>query len=93
MLLLVHGEAGDPHVRLAANIDYDIHFIVSVDVDNSRVLVGLFGKVDEFPAFEAYANFNGVTKTLFQLSPPTGNDVVNLLGLANVPVAAAASFP
>jgi hypothetical protein len=93
MLVKVHGEASDPLVSMAANIDYYANFVVNVDTARSRLLVGVFGVVDSFPAFEAYVTYRGVTKVLFQLPPPAGNTVVNLVGSAGKFVAAAQSFP
>ena len=91
MLLRVHGEASDPLVGGAANIDYTVDFLISVE--NSRVLVGVIGLIDQFPAFEAYANFNGATKALFRIPPAQGNTVVDLVGSESEPVAAAVAFP
>jgi len=89
----VTGAASDPLVAGAANIDYDVDFVIAVDAVKRRLLVGVFGELDSFPAFEAYANFNGVKKTLFQIPPPVGNTPFNLLGSAGEPVVAAVSFP
>ena len=36
-------------------------------------------RVCQFPAFEAYAQYGGTTTTLFQLPPPRGHTVVNLI--------------
>jgi hypothetical protein len=86
-------QAGDPLVYAAADIDYTGKISVTVDSSNPRRCnVGFAGKIDAFPAFEAYARLNGVTKTLFTSSPPPGNTVVNLLGGANRPVTGVASF-
>lgn len=93
MMVHITGEASDPLVYLAANIDYDFLFMVGVDGPNNRVLVGMFGLIDDFPAYEAYARLNGVTKTLFNIPPPPGNTVTNLLGDADRLVAAVISFP
>ena len=51
------------------------------------------GKMDNFPAYECYTTFNGVTKTLFTNSPSTGNTVVDLLGFAKRSVSGSVSFP
>jgi hypothetical protein len=93
MLVEVKGAASDPLVHMAANIDYVVDFVIVVDAKKRRLLVGVFGKIDSFPAFEAYANFNGVKKTLFQILPPKGNTPFDLLGDANEDIAAAVSFP
>lgn len=77
------GMAGDPLVSGAADIDYTGHLWVSLVKAFNKLLlvqVNFQGKIDAFPAFEAYASFRGVTKTLFQASPPKGNTVVDLLG-------------
>jgi hypothetical protein len=93
MMVRIVGEASDPLVYWAANIDYDFLFVVGVDGPNNRVLVGAFGLIDAFPAYEAYAKFNGVTKTLMTVPPPPGNTVTNLLGEADRLVTAVVSFP
>jgi len=49
--------------------------------------------LDDFPTYECYATFNGVTKTLFTNSPPAGNTVVDLLGFAKRSVSGSVSFP
>jgi hypothetical protein len=58
-----------------------------------RVYASVLGKIDEFPAFEAYAKFNGVTKELFTAAVPPGKTVFDLVGDATRSVAAAAVFP
>jgi hypothetical protein len=89
----MHGEASDPLVRVAANIDYDITFYVDIDFASRGIWVSVEGFVDAFPAFECYVKYNGITKTLFQLAPPKGNTVVNLLGYANRLVAGSLFIP
>jgi hypothetical protein len=91
--LEIHGEVSDPLVAGSANLDYTVDFVINVDVENSRLLVGVFGLIDRFPAFEAYANFNGFTKTLFQILPAKGSTLLDLVGAESVPVASAVSFP
>jgi hypothetical protein len=87
------GLAGDPLVWAAADIDYVGMFGVTVDPRNPRRCnVEFTGSIDEFPAFECYARYNGVTKTLFTSNPPKGNTVVDLLGGANRPVTGIAAF-
>lgn len=49
--------------------------------------------LDDFPVYECYATFKGVTKTLFTNSPPAGNTVVNLPGFAKRSVSGSVSFP
>ena len=43
-------------------------------------------RIDSFPAFECYAEFNGVPKAILQISPSAGNTVADLLGSASRPV-------
>ncbi|MBX7229762.1 MAG: hypothetical protein K1X48_09175 [Burkholderiaceae bacterium] len=54
--------------------------------------VNFLGAIDAFPAFEAYASLCGVTRTLFQVPPPKGNTVVDLLGKAKRDVQGVAIF-
>ncbi|HMU65850.1 MAG TPA: DUF3238 domain-containing protein [Cellvibrionaceae bacterium] len=86
--------AGDPLVGMAADIDYTGELILTRHgtANSGRIEVVFEGKVDSFPAYECYANFGGVTKLLFQLRPPAGNTVLNLLGAATTPVSGRASF-
>jgi hypothetical protein len=49
--------------------------------------------IDDFPAYDCYAMYNGVTKTLFTDSPPAGNTVADLLGPASRPKSGRVSFP
>ncbi len=56
------------------------------------VSVACVGFIDDFPAFEAYAKYLGETKTLFNVPPPPGNTVLNLLGAANRPLIGATMF-
>lgn len=91
----VEGMACDPLVRGSADIDYTGHFWISLVKDSNKLLlvqVNFLGKIDAFPAFEAYASFRGITKTLFQSSPPKGNTVVDLLSGANREVKGIATF-
>ena len=83
IMVNVKGAASDPSVRHAADIDYDVSFNVCVDLNNGMVIVSCLGLIDDFPAFEAYAKYQGRTQTLFIVPPPYGNTVVNLLGSAN----------
>jgi hypothetical protein len=89
----LEGKAGDPLVGLAADIDYEGTFTVSVGNTPGAVSVSFQGKIDAFPAYDCYASFNGVTKTIFTSSPPPGNTVSNLLGGANRPISGTAAFP
>jgi hypothetical protein len=86
-------QAGDPLVAGAADIDYKGRFSVWQTTGNKpTVTVTFTGKLDSFPAFEAYASFNGVTKTIFTSPPPPGNTVLNLLGRASRPVTGTVVF-
>jgi len=77
----VSGAASDPLVSAAAKITYEGRFIVTLQPASSgagRTIVAFSGKIDVFPAFEAYAQLGGVTKMLFTSPPPPGNTVVDL---------------
>lgn len=92
--LKVIGQASDPLVAAAADIDYVGTFTVRPDHPlRNLVTVEFSGKIDAFPAFECYAQLNHVTKTLFTAAPPPGNTVVNLIGPANRPVSGKVVFP
>ena len=87
------GAAGDPLVGMAADIDYNGTIVFSGAAGPGTLTVSLDGKIDAFPAYDCYAQFNGVTKTIFTNSPPAGNTVASLLGGANRSVTGKASFP
>jgi hypothetical protein len=93
--LAVRGQAGDPLVSAAADIDYVGTFTIALLAGGGTpaVVVEFEGRLDEFPAFEAYARLGTQTKTLFTSSPPAGNTVVDLLGGPKRPVAGRVSFP
>jgi hypothetical protein len=93
MRLQLTGAASDPLVGMSADIDYE--GIVSIDggATPGSVIVTFDGKLDDFPAFECYASFNGATKSIFTAPPPPGNTVVNLLGDADRPIVGGAKFP
>lgn len=91
--LTVLGQAGDPLVSAAADIDYEGTFTIALLAGGQTVVVEFEGRIDAFPAFEAYARLDTVTKTLFTSPPPAGNTVTNLLGGPNRPVAGRVSFP
>jgi hypothetical protein len=89
----VEGSASDPLVSAAANITYEGTFTITLQPDG-RTVVDFRGKIDVFPAFEAYAQVLGATKALFSSPPPPGNTVVDLakhLGPTR-PVAGSATF-
>jgi hypothetical protein len=77
--LVLSAEAGDPLVGMAADIDYT-GIVTIVATAPGSVGVSFDGLIDDFPAYDCYANFGGATKTLFVNSPPKGNTVVDLLG-------------
>jgi hypothetical protein len=87
------GQAGDPLVGMAADIDYVGTITFSGAGTPGSLDVSFNGMIDEFPAYDCYAMFNGVTKTLFTDSPPAGNTVADLLGPANRPKTGRVSFP
>lgn len=85
--------AGDPLVSGAADIDYGGVFELFLDPARPlKCTITFEGKIDAFPAYECYASFNGVVKTLFLSPPPPGNTVTDLLGGANRSVRGTASF-
>jgi hypothetical protein len=92
-VLSLVAKAGDPLVGMAADIDFVGTFTVSPTGADGKFSVSCDGKIDDFPAYECYATFNGVTKKLFTNSPPPGNTVTNLLGFAKRAVSGSVSFP
>jgi hypothetical protein len=87
------GQAGDPLVGMAADIDYTGTVTIAVGSAPGSLRVSFDGLIDAFPAYDCYAQFDGVTKTLFTNSPPPGNTVADLLGNANRPIVGRVSFP
>ena len=72
-----------PTSRAFGDIDYE--GTIQVDLNARSIEIDL--KIDQFPAFEAYATINdGAGIILFQESPPSGNTVMNLPGEANRPI-------
>lgn len=91
--ITVSGAGSDPLVFGSADIDYTGTFTIALDpTDQQKVTVSFNGKIDAFPAFEAYARVNCRTQTLFQSPPPPGNTVMNLLGWANRTTHGSATF-
>ncbi len=88
----IFGAGTDPLVNFAAEINYGGTFQVVVDDASKEVTVNFSGKIDDFPAFEAYAMCNGRVNNLFEAEPPKGNTVMNLLGGAKRPVVGSAMF-
>lgn len=89
----VRGAAGDPLVGMAADIDYVGTFAIAGIGPPGQFSVSFQGLIDDFPAFECYAAYNGVTKELFRSDPPPGHTVANLLGPANRPISGSVRFP
>jgi len=92
LTLSLRASAGDPLVGMAADIDYG-GTITFAGGRPGSVVVSFLGFIDDFPAYECYASFNGITKTLFMVPPPPGYTVVNLLGHANRTIGGSAAFP
>jgi GH24 family phage-related lysozyme (muramidase) len=92
IILHVKGAASDPCVNLAADIDYEGDITVFCSPHGGIVEVRFDGNIDDFPAFEMYADLNGVTQQIFRVPPPPGHTVVNLLGGASNPVGGHATF-
>lgn len=79
-----------PESKFFGDIDYE--GMIMLDLANR--LLRFDGKVDEFPAFEAYVAINGGPgKTVFRIEPPEGNTVLSLPGSANRPVKRIITFP
>jgi hypothetical protein len=92
--LAVHvvGMASDPLVNLAADVNYDVYFLVGVDLKAETIIVACLGVVDAFPAFECYTSYLGSTMELFTQPSPPGNTAIDLLGEADTPVSGAVMF-
>ena len=93
ILCQVYGEGSDPLVAGSANIDYDGLLRIFVEPEKSQVRVVWDGAVDGFPAYEAYAQFKNVRKTIFTWMPPVGNTVLNLVELSGPADFGRGSFP
>ena len=62
----------------------DIDLVGTLTVDRINKFVEFVGKVDEFPAFEAYVSINGKDpETIRQLQPAAGAGPEDLFGEAN----------
>ena len=69
-----------PSSRLFGDIDYE----GTIRYNPASRLLEIDAKIDQFPAFEAYATLNdGAGVPIFQIAPPLGNTVMNLPGGAN----------
>jgi len=72
-----------PTSRLFGDIDYK----GLIRLDKATRSISLDIKIDQFPAFEAYATINdGAGVSLFTESPPSGNTVMNLPMPADRPI-------
>lgn len=92
VVIEIVGAGSDPLVSASADIDYNGRFQVYEEPGRPGLVAQFSGKIDAFPAFEAYASFNGTAQTLFTIAPPVGNTVVNLLWGANRPVSGKTVF-
>lgn len=82
--------ANNPCYTGSPDIDYEGTLII----DLTAMTVTFDGKIDEFPAFEAYVSRDGSAPvTLFQEPPPPGNSPANLFGKANRPVGRSVGIP
>jgi hypothetical protein len=78
--------AADPCV-LAARIFGDVDVVATIQVQAYQRLVIFDGKLDPYPAFEAYISVDGGdTLTVLQLSPKPGANPTDLIGLPSVDV-------
>jgi hypothetical protein len=93
LMLELEAAAGDPLVSAAADIDYEGLLVVTPGPGSGALSVRFEGKIDSFPAFEAYASLDGKTKELFKAPPPAGNTVQSLPGKANRDIRGVAAFP
>ena len=64
----------------------DIDLTLIEEWSESKLILTLNGKVDAFPAFEAYARYKNKTKRFFAFPPTPGSTPLNLYGDANRPV-------
>jgi hypothetical protein len=92
-VLDLKASAGDPLVSAAADIDYEGRVVIKSGPTSGAEIIDFSGKIDTFPAFEAYASLDGKTKAFFHEPPPKGNTVTNLPGAATRPFKATVTFP
>jgi hypothetical protein len=85
--LYVKAAAADPLVSAAADIDYEGAFQITTWPNPVADVIHIEWtlKLDAFPAFEGYAEHNGVVKPLFAIPPDAGRTVADLPGPANRP--------
>lgn len=84
------GAANDPCFAGSPDIDWDVD--VTVTCSGGSIVITAQGLVDPFPAFEMYASYKGVTKTLFLRGPSPGQDPWNLPGEPDETVFGTQSF-
>lgn len=76
---------------LVGEIDIEGSFTVSVDMSNKNALISFQGKVDDFPAYEAYASDgSSAAEVLFRIGPRPGATALDLGGPATRTVAGSA---
>ncbi len=67
------------------DLEWEIRVVVFVSHDRSNIWVSVWGRIDEFPAFEMYAKAGeGPVQTVFQLAPEPGKTPADLFGDAPV---------
>ena len=89
----LRASVSDPLVSSSANIDYNGVFKVSINPSRpSYCLIDFEGKIEPFPAFECYAELNGVVKTICTAAPLPGKTVMDLVGNANRFISGRASW-
>lgn len=80
VILVFKAGRNNPLVTFSPNID----LIGTLTVDRINKFVEFVGKVDEFPAFEAYVSINGGSPRIIgQLGPKPGAGPESLFGAAN----------
>ena len=89
VVIAIDMAASNPCFRGSPNIDVDGEFRINI----KQRTVAFDGKVEPFPAFEAYVSFGNVTKTLFTRGPVPGATPVDLFGNPNRPVFGVQAFP
>jgi hypothetical protein len=84
--LYLKAAAADPLVSTAADIDYEGVFkITTVTTPENPTIIHINWtlRVDAFPAFEGYVEYNGIVKTMLAQFPDPGKTVADLLGPAS----------
>ena len=85
-------KARNPVALVSSYIDYNADIVERWYDNRNELVIDVRGKVDEFPAFEMYANFNGTTKLLFSRYPDPGTGPEALIGGAKIEVKGYATF-